>query len=80
MVKNIYKDLDDFLIYANEGNVSSEQLVSNFTIRKGALIHFRKQAEFKQYVEKLYCDLKIKDSIDNNCVDIFESTYKNLIR
>lgn len=34
---------------------------SNFTIRKDAFVYYRKQTEFKQYVEKLYCDLKIKD-------------------
>ena len=61
MMENIFKDLDDFLIYANEENTPSGQWTSNFTIRKGALIYYRKQAKFKQYVEKLYCDLKIKD-------------------
>ena len=34
MVENIFKDLDDFLIYANEENTPSGQWASNFTIRK----------------------------------------------
>ena len=60
-MKSIFKELDDFLVYANEGNMPSKQLVGSLTIRKGALIYYKKQAEFRQYVEKLYCDLKIKD-------------------
>ena len=42
-------------------NIPSEQLESNFTIRKDAFVYYRKQTEFKQYDENLYCDLKIKD-------------------